>query len=193
MPENNKWSRILTVTDNAGKQSTLNIQISVYTDAEEHNATASKVDNPKNKDAIKNAIKITKYDNPNTPINKDGITFDVGDIPTKDGNYTIPVTIHYKDGSSSKIEVPIVVTKESNNYDPVGKTITVQWNSKEDLAKKIKSFGKDGGLTWKDNNSPAGAPTVEIVNKNIPSTDKPGESQVQVKVTYSDGSSNSNC
>ncbi len=189
VPENNKWSRILTVTDNAGKQSTLNIQISVYTDAEEHNATASKVDNPKNKDAIKNAIKITKYDNPNTPINKDGITFDVGDIPTKDGNYTIPVTIHYKDGSSSKIEVPIVVTKESNNYDPVGKTITVQWNSKEDLAKKIKSFGKDGGLTWKDNNSPAGAPTVEIVNKNIPSTDKPGESQVQVKVTYSDGSS----
>lgn len=191
VPENNKWTRTLTVTDNAGKQSTLNIQISVYTDAEEHTATASKVNNPANKDAIKDAITITKYDNPGTSINKDGITFDVEDIPTKDGNYAIPVTIHYKDGSSSKIEVPIVVKSESNNYDPVGKTITVPWNTKpEKLTDKIKSFDKDGGLTWKDNNSPSGTTTVEIVNaKDVPSTDKPGESKVQVKVTYSDKSS----
>ena len=190
VPENNKWTRTLTVTDNAGKQSTLNIQISVYTDAEEHTATASKVNNPANKDAIKDAITITKYDNPGTSINKDGITFDVEDIPTKDGNYAIPVTIHYKDGSSSKIEVPIVVKSESNNYDPVGKTITVDWNSKEDIANKIKSFDNGGGLTWKDNNSPSGTTTVEIVNaKDVPNTDKPGESKVQVKVTYSDKSS----
>lgn len=140
----NKWSRDLIVKDEAGNTSKLKVQISVYTDAEEHNAAASKVDNPKNKDAIKNAIKITKYDNPNTPINKTGITFDVGDIPTQDGNYAIPVTVKYPDGSSSKIEVPIVVTRESNNYDPVGKTITVPWNSKEDLSKKITSLGKDG-------------------------------------------------
>lgn len=186
----NKWSRDLIVKDEAGNTSKLKVQISVYTDAEEHNAAASKVDNPKNKDAIKNAIKITKYDNPNTPINKTGITFDVGDIPTQDGNYAIPVTVKYPDGSSSKIEVPIVVTRESNNYDPVGKTITVPWNSKEDLSKKITSLGKDGGLTWKNNNAPTDTPKVEIVNtKDVPSTDKPGESQVQVKVTYKDGSS----
>ncbi|RFT40410.1 peptidase, partial [Gardnerella vaginalis] len=38
--------------------------------------------------------------------------------------------------------------------------------------------------------SPKQDPTVEIVNtKDVPSTDKPGESQVQVKVTYKDGSS----
>lgn len=185
----NKWSRELIVTDEAGNTSKLKVQISVYTDAEEHNATASKVDNPKNKDAIKNAIKITKYDNPNTPINKTGITFDVGDIPTQDGNYAIPVTVKYPDGSSSKIEVPIVVNRESNNYDPVGKTITVPWNSKEDLSNKIKSFGESNGLKW-NGDSPKQDPTVEIVNtKDVPSTDKPGESQVQVKVTYSDGSS----
>ena len=185
----NKWSRELVVTDEAGNESKLKVQISVYTDAEEHNATASKVDNPKNKDAIKNAIKITKYDNPNTPINKNGITFDVGDIPTQDGNYAIPVTVKYPDGSSSKIEVPIVVNRESNNYDPVGKTITVPWNSKEDLSNKIKSFGESNGLKW-NGDSPKQDPTVEIVNtKDVPSTDKPGESQVQVKVTYSDGSS----
>ncbi|WP_421777886.1 Rib/alpha-like domain-containing protein [Gardnerella sp. KA00747] len=189
-PDANKWSRELVVTDKAGNKSKLKVQISVYTDAEEHTATASKVNNPASKDAIKDAIKITKYDASNTPIDKNGITFDVEDIPTKDGNYAIPVTIHYKDGSSSKIEVPIVVKSESNNYDPVGKTITVDWNSKEDIANKIKSFDNGGGLTWKDNNSPSGTTTVEIVNaKDVPNTDKPGESKVQVKVTYSDGSS----
>ena len=189
-PDANKWSRELVVTDKAGNKSKLKVQISVYTDAEEHTATASKVNNPASKDAIKDAIKITKYDASNTPIDKNGITFDVEDIPTKDGNYAIPVTIHYKDGSSSKIEVPIVVKSESNNYDPVGKTITVDWNSKEDIANKIKSFDNGGGLTWKDNNSPSGTTTVEIVNaKDVPSTDNPGESKVQVKVTYSDKSS----
>ena len=185
----NKWSRELVVTDEAGNESKLKVQISVYTDAEEHNATAKQVDNPKDNNAITNAITITKYDNPNTPIDKTGITFEVGKIPTDDGNYTVPVTVKYPDGSSSKVEVPIVVNRESNNYDPVGKTITVHWNSKEDIANKIKSFGDGNGLTW-NGNSPKQNPTVEIVNtKDVPSTDKPGESKVQVKVKYSDGSS----
>lgn len=185
----NKWSRDLIVKDEAGNESKLKVQISVYTDAEEHTATAKQVDNPKDNNAITNAITITKYDNPNTPIDKTGITFEVGKIPTDDGNYTVPVTVKYPDGSSSKIEVPIVVNRESNNYDPVGRTITVHWNSKEDIANKIKSFGDGNGLTW-NGNSPKQNPTVEIVNtKDVPSTDKPGESKVQVKVKYSDGSS----
>ncbi|MFU0533557.1 Rib/alpha-like domain-containing protein [Gardnerella pickettii] len=188
-PDANKWSRDLVVKDEAGNESRIKVQISVYTDAEEHTATAKQVDNPKDNNAITNAITITKYDNPNTPIDKTGITFEVGKIPTDDGNYTVPVTVKYPDGSSSKVEVPIVVNRESNNYDPVGKTITVHWNSKEDIANKIKSFGDGNGLTW-NGNSPKQNPTVEIVNtKDVPSTDKPGESKVQVKVKYSDGSS----
>lgn len=188
-PDANKWSRDLIVKDEAGNESRIKVQISVYTDAEEHTATASKVNNPASEDAIKDAIKITKYDAPNTPIDKTGITFEVGKIPTDDGNYTVPVTVKYPDGSSSKIEVPIVVNRESNNYDPVGRTITVHWNSNEDIANKIKSFGDGNGLTW-NGNSPKQNPTVEIVNtKDVPSTDKPGESKVQVKVKYSDGSS----
>ena len=190
-PDANKWSRELVVTDEAGNTSTLKVQISVYTDAEEHTATANKVDNPKDNNAITNAITITKYDNPNKPIDKNGITFEVGKIPTNDGNYTVPVTVKYPDGSSSKIEVPIVVTKESNNYDPVGKTITVPWNTKpEELTDKIKSFDKGGGLTWNGTSGKDKLQSVEIVNaKDVPSTDKPGESKVQVEVKYSDGSS----
>ncbi|WP_430515991.1 Rib/alpha-like domain-containing protein [Gardnerella swidsinskii] len=189
----NKWSRELAVTDEAGNTSKIKVQISVYTDAEEHNATAKQVDNPKDNNAITNAITITKYDNPNTPIKKDGITFDVGNIPTKNGNYTIPVTIHYPDKSTEKVEVPVKIQKDSNDFEPEGKTIEVPWHSSADeLKKKVTSFGDNNGLTWKSTTKPddKNKPTVTIVNNSsVPSTDKPGEGQVQVKVTYKDGSS----
>lgn len=189
----NKWSRELAVTDEAGNTSKIKVQISVYTDAEEHNATAKQVDNPKDNNAITNAITITKYDNPNTPIKKDGITFDVGNIPTKNGNYTIPVTIHYPDKSTEKVEVPVKIQKDSNDFEPEGKTIEVPWHSSaEELKKKVTSFGDNNGLTWKSTTKPddKNKPTVTIVNNSsVPSTDKPGEGQVQVKVTYKDGSS----
>ncbi|WP_421784043.1 Rib/alpha-like domain-containing protein [Gardnerella sp. KA01001] len=192
-PDANKWSRDLVVKDEAGNTSKIKVQISVYTDAEEHNATAKQVDNPKDNNAITNAITITKYDNPNTPIKKDGITFDVGNIPTKNGNYTIPVTIHYPDKSTEKVEVPVKIQKDSNDFEPEGKTIEVSWHSSaEELKKKVTSFGDNNGLKWKSTTKPddKNKPTVTIVNNSsVPSTDKPGESQVQVKVTYSDGSS----
>jgi len=192
-PDANKWSRDLVVKDEAGNTSKIKVQISVYTDTEEHNATAKQVDNPKDNNAITNAITITKYDNPNTPIKKDGITFDVGNIPTKNGNYTIPVTIHYPDKSTEKVEVPVKIQKDSNDFEPEGKTIEVSWHSSaEELKKKVTSFGDNNGLKWKSTTKPddKNKPTVTIVNNSsVPSTDKPGESQVQVKVTYSDGSS----
>ena len=192
-PDANKWSRDLVVKDEAGNTSKIKVQISVYTDAEEHNATAKQVDNPKDNNAITNAITITKYDNPNTPIKKDGITFDVGNIPTKNGNYTIPVTIYYPDKSTEKVEVPVKIQKDSNDFEPEGKTIEVSWHSSaEELKKKVTSFGDNNGLKWKSTTKPddKNKPTVTIVNNSsVPSTDKPGESQVQVKVTYSDGSS----
>ena len=190
----NKWSRELVVTDEASNKSTLNIQISVYTDAEEHTATAKQVDNPKDTNAITDAITITKYDNTNKPIDKNGITFEVvGNIPTENGNYTIPVTIHYPDKSTEKVEVPVKIRKDSNDFEPEGKTIEVSWHSStEELKKKVTSFGDNNGLKWKSTAKPdeKNKPTVTIVgDKSVPSTDKPGESKVQVKVTYSDKSS----
>ena len=190
----NKWSRELVVTDEAGNTSKLKVQISVYTDAEEHNATAKQVDNPKDTNAITDAITITKYDNTNKPIDKNGITFEVvGNIPTENGNYTIPVTIHYPDKSTEKVEVPVKIRKDSNDFEPEGKTIEVSWHSStEELKKKVTSFGDNNGLKWKSTAKPdeKNKPTVTIVgDKSVPSTDKPGESKVQVKVTYSDGSS----
>ena len=187
----NKWSRELVVTDEAGNESKLKVQISVYTDAEEHNAAPNAT--PKNPDqnAITNAITITKKDDPKkTPIDKKDLTFTVGNIPQDDGVHTVPVTITYPDHSTTIVNVPVLIHKDAKDYDPKGQTVEVPWNTKpEELTKKIKSFGSGNGLKW-NGNSPKQDPTVEIVNtKDVPSTDKPGESKVQVKVTYSDGSS----
>lgn len=190
-PDANKWSRELVVTDEAGNTSTLKVQISVYTDAEEHNAAPNAT--PKNPDqnAITNAITITKKDDPKkTPIDKKDLTFTVGNIPQDDGVHTVPVTITYPDHSTTIVNVPVLIHKDAKDYDPKGQTVEVPWNTKpEELTKKIKSFGSGNGLKW-NGNSPKQDPTVEIVNtKDVPSTDKPGERQVQVKVTYKDGSS----
>ncbi|EPI52976.1 Rib/alpha/Esp surface antigen repeat-containing domain protein, partial [Gardnerella vaginalis JCP7672] len=187
----NKWSRDLIVKDEAGNTSKLKVQISVYTDAEEHNAAPNAT--PKNPDqnAITNAIIITKKDDPKkTPIDKKDLTFTVGNIPQDDGVHTVPVTITYPDHSTTIVNVPVLIHKDAKDYDPKGQTVEVPWNTKpEELTKKIKSFGSGNGLKW-NGNSPKQDPTVEIVNtKDVPSTDKPGESKVQVKVTYSDGSS----
>ena len=187
----NKWSRELVVTDEAGNESKLKVQISVYTDAEEHNAAPNAT--PKNPDqnAITNAITITKKDDPKkTPIDKKDLTFTVGNIPQDDGVHTVPVTITYPDHSTTIVNVPVLIHKDATDYDPKGQTVEVPWNTKpEELTKKIKSFGSGNGLKW-NGNSPKQDPTVEIVNtKDVPSTDKPGERQVQVKVTYKDGSS----
>lgn len=188
----NKWSRDLIVKDEAGNTSKLKVQISVYTDAEEHNAAPNAT--PKNPDqnAITNAIIITKKDDPKkTPIDKKDLTFTVGNIPQDDGVHTVPVTITYPDHSTTIVNVPVLIHKDAKDYDPKGQTVEVPWNTKpEELTKKITSFDNGGGLTWNGTSGKDKLKSVEIVNtKDVPSTDKPGESQVQVKVTYKDGSS----
>ena len=190
----NKWSRELVVTDEASNKSTLNIQISVYTDAEEHTATAKQVDknygDPITEQDITNAITITNKDSKDPKIKP---TFTVTKpLPenTATGMHTVPVTVKYPDGSTTVVDVPVKIGSAAKTYDPQGNTVTVPWHSTEDLAKKIKSFGEGNGLKWNKNKQPANDPTVTIVDdKSVPSTDKPGESKVQVKVTYSDKSS----
>ena len=193
-PDANKWSRDLVVTDEAGNTSTLKVQISIYTDAEEHTATAKQVDknygdNISEKD-ITDAITITNKDSKDPKITP---TFTVTKpLPenTATGMHTVPVTVKYPDGSTTVVDVPVKIGSAAKAYDPQGNTITVPWHSKEDLANKIQSFGDGKGLRWNGTPGKDKLQSVKIVNaKDVPSTDKPGESQVQVKVTYSDKSS----
>ena len=189
----NKWSRELVVTDEAGNTSKLKVQISVYTDAEEHNATPSPtstpVKNPTDNNAITNAITITKKDDPNSTVDRSKLTFKVGDIPKTNGIHAVPVTITYPDGSTTTVEVPVLIKLQNKIYKPNGNTIEVPWHyNTNELINKIKNVNS---LTWENNKKPETNPTVTIVggNSSVPSTDKVGKSQVQVKVTYSDGSS----
>ena len=189
----NKWSRDLVVTDEAGNTSKLKVQISVYTDAEEHNATPSPtstpVKNPTDNNAITNAITITKKDDPNSTVDRSKLTFKVGDIPKTNGIHAVPVTITYPDGSTTTVEVPVLIKLQNKIYKPNGNTIEVPWHyNTNELINKIKNVNS---LTWENNKKPETNPTVTIVggNSSVPSTDKVGKSQVQVKVTYSDGSS----
>lgn len=191
-PDANKWSRDLVVKDEAGNESKLKVQISVYTDAEEHNAapspTSTPVKNPTDNNAITNAITITKKDDPNSTVDRSKLTFKVGDIPKTNGIHAVPVTITYPDGSTTTVEVPVLIKLQNKIYKPTGNKIEVPWHSNtNELINKIKNVSS---LAWENNNKPKQDPTVTIVdNSSVPSTDKPGESQVQVKVTYSDGSS----
>lgn len=191
-PDANKWSRDLVVKDEAGNESRIKVQISVYTDAEEHNAapspTSTPVKNPTDNNAITNAITITKKDDPNSTVDRSKLTFKVGDIPKTNGIHAVPVTITYPDGSTTTVEVPVLIKLQNKIYKPTGNKIEVPWHSNtNELINKIKNVSS---LAWENNNKPKQDPTVTIVdNSSVPSTDKPGESQVQVKVTYSDGSS----
>ncbi|WP_421778585.1 peptidase [Gardnerella sp. DNF01144] len=188
-PDANKWSRELSVTDEAGNTSKLKVQISVYTDAEEHNATAKRINNPTDNNAITNAITITKKDDPSSTVDRSKLTFTVGEIPKTDGIHAVPVKITYPDGSTTTVEVPVLIKLQNKIYNPNGKTIEVPWHSNaNELINKIKNVNS---LTWENNKKPTTDPTVTIVggNSSVPSTDKVGKSQVQVKVTYSDGSS----
>ncbi|WP_032814978.1 Rib/alpha-like domain-containing protein, partial [Gardnerella vaginalis] len=189
----NKWSRDLVVKDEAGNESKLKVQISIYTDAEEHDATPSPtstpVKNPTDNNAITNAITITKKDDPSSTVDRSKLTFTVGEIPKTDGIHAVPVKITYPDGSTTTVEVPVLIKLQNKIYNPNGKTIEVSWHSNaNELINKIKNVNS---LTWENNKKPATDPTVTIVggNSSVPSTDKPGKSQVQVKVTYSDDSS----
>ena len=188
----NKWSRELVVTDEAGNKSKLKVQISVYTDAEEHDATPSPtstpVKNPTDNNAITNAITITKKDDPSSTVNRSKLTFTVGKIPKTDGIHAVPVKITYPDGSTTTVEVPVLIKLQNKIYKPNGNKIEVPWHyNTNELINKIKNVNS---LTWENNKNPETNPTVTIVDSSsVPNTDKPGESKVQVKVTYSDKSS----
>lgn len=188
----NKWSRELVVTDEAGNKSKLKVQISVYTDAEEHDATPSPtstpVKNPTDNNAITNAITITKKDDPSSTVDRSKLTFTVGKIPKTDGIHAVPVKITYPDGSTTTVEVPVLIKLQNKIYKPNGNKIEVPWHyNTNELINKIKNVNS---LTWENNKNPETNPTVTIVDSSsVPNTDKPGESKVQVKVTYSDKSS----
>ena len=190
------WSRIVTVTDEAGNKSELPIQIAVYTSAEEHTATATRITKQNGKrvteDDIKKAVTTNyKVKDPNKkPVVsvKTGQTLPDGNTP---GNSTITAIVTYPDGSTTEVEVPITIKEPmSKTNKPNTKEVEKHYGSKkDDIEKSIKSTSNGGGISWPTGKVPTGNTTIEISDKTkIPSGTEPGTYEVPVKITYSDNS-----
>ena len=190
------WSRTVTVTDEAGNKSELPIQIAVYTSAEEHTATATRITKQNGKrvteDDIKKAVTTNyKVKDPNKkPVVsvKTGQTLPDGNTP---GNSTITAIVTYPDGSTTEVEVPITIKEPmSKTNKPNTKEVEKPYGSKkDDIEKSITSTSNGGGISWPNGKVPAGNTTIEISDRTkIPSGTEPGTYEVPVKITYSDNS-----
>ena len=190
------WSRTVTVTDEAGNSSKLPIQIAVYTSAEEHTATATRIIKQSGKkvteDDIKKAVTTdyTNKDKTKKPVVsvKAGQTLPNGNTP---GNSTITAIVTYPDGSTTEVEVPITIKEPmSKTNKPNTKEVEKHYGSKkDDIEKSIKSTSNGGGISWPTGKVPTGNTTIEISDKTkIPSGTEPGTYEVPVKITYSDNS-----
>lgn len=190
------WSRTVTVTDEAGNKSELPIQIAVYTSAEEHTATATRIIKQSGKkvteDDIKKAVTTdyTNKDKTKKPVVsvKAGQTLPNGNTP---GNSTITAIVTYPDGSTTEVEVPITIKEPmSKTNKPNTKEVEKHYGSKkDDIEKSIKSTSNGGGISWPTGKVPTGNTTIEISDKTkIPSGTEPGTYEVPVKITYSDNS-----
>lgn len=189
------WSRTVTVTDEAGNSSKLPIQIAVYTSAEEHTATATRITKQNGKkvteDDIKKAVTTdyTNKDKTKKPVVsvKTGQTLPDGSTP---GNSTITAIVTYPDGSTTEVEVPITIQEPmSKTYKPTTNEVDKSYGStKKQIEDSITSTSTGGGISWPKNKIPAGT-TIKIADETkIPRGTEPGIYEVPVKITYSDNS-----
>lgn len=193
---NQYWSRTVTVTDEAGNKSELPIQIAVYTSAEEHTATATRITKQSGKkvteDDIKKAV-TTNYkikDQTKKPVVsvKTGQTLPDGSTP---GNSTITAIVTYPDGSTTEVEVPITIQEPmSKTYKPTTKEVEKPYGStQKQIEDSITSDSNGGGISWPKNKIPAEKTKIEIADETkIPRGTEPGTYEVPVKITYSDDS-----
>lgn len=189
------WSRTVTVTDEAGNSSKLPIQIAVYTSAQEHTATATRITKQNGKkvteDDIKKAVTTdyTNKDKTKKPVVsvKTGQTLPDGSTP---GNSTITAIVTYPDGSTTEVEVPITIQEPmSKTYKPTTNEVDKSYGStKKQIEDSITSTSTGGGISWPKNKIPAGT-TIKIADETkIPRGTEPGIYEVPVKITYSDNS-----
>ena len=126
----------------------------------------------------------------------DGTTFTLGDtVPTgttidattgtvtigadaATGEYNIPVTVTYSDGSTEEVLVPVTVaeaTTDADKYNPEGQDVTVEIGKTPEASAGIKNKG----------DLPEG---TEYTWKEAPDTTTPGDTTETVIVTYPDKS-----
>nr|WP_237449007.1 Rib/alpha-like domain-containing protein [Staphylococcus lugdunensis] len=138
---------------------------------------------PTTADEVKKAVTVPDYpsskgtpivtvDNPSTLPN--------GRTP---GEYTVPVTVTYPDGTKDHVNVPVKVgDPDSGKYEPKVTPIT------KDFGTPTTADDVTKAVTVPDYPSSKGTPTVTVDNPStLPNGQTPGTYTVPVTVTYPDG------
>ncbi|MDK8503079.1 Rib/alpha-like domain-containing protein [Aerococcus sp. UMB1112A] len=183
----------VTVTYPDGSEDKLTVPVTVEeateTDADKYDPTAETVTKEHgqapSEEEIKNAVSV-----PDFPAEGDQPTVKVDDpsqLPDGQtpGTTDVDVTVTYPDGSEDKVQVPVIVKEQSvaDKYEPSAEEVTKEHGqaASEDDVK--------GAVTVPDYPATADKPTVTVDNPSqLPDGQTPGATQVDVTVTYPDGS-----
>ena len=171
---------IITVTDNAGNETTTNVTITVKSITTKYDAipnsekqTVSYGETPDAETSVNTSglPEGTSYawkttPNTNTPGEKDGV-----------------VEVTYKDGSKDTVNVKVTVKELSSEYEVTGSLIEVNQNTpvtNDDLKAKVTAISKVGNVSGTDKIS-------IVVPKSPISTANYGDQTISATVTFKDG------
>ncbi|MCG1876301.1 adhesin, partial [Staphylococcus epidermidis] len=139
---------------------------------------------PTTEDDVTGAVTIPDY-----PSDKEQPTIKVDDPSTlPDGNTpgtsNVDVTVTYPDGTQDHVTVPVTTNKQADNdaYEPTTDEVT------KDYGTPTTEDDVTGAVTIPNYPSEKGKPTIKVDDPStLPDGNTPGTSNVDVTVTYPDG------
>ncbi|WP_241966392.1 Rib/alpha-like domain-containing protein [Staphylococcus simulans] len=178
----------VTYPDGTKDHVTVKIVVTPQPENAKYEPVSKDIEKPYNQPTTVNEIvnQVTVLDYPTTG-NQPKVTVDNpalipdGKVP---GEYEVPVTVTYPDGTKDHVTVKVVVTPQPENdkYEPVSKDIEKPYNQPTTVNEIVNQ------VTVPDYPTEGNQPKVTVDNPAlIPDGKVPGEYEVPVTVTYPDG------
>ncbi|MFD3243036.1 Rib/alpha-like domain-containing protein [Staphylococcus simulans] len=178
----------VTYPDGTKDHVTVKIVVTPQPENAKYEPVSKDIEKPYNQPTTVNEIvnQVTVPDYPTTG-NQPKVTVDNpalipdGKVP---GEYEVPVTVTYPDGTKDHVTVKVVVTPQPENdkYEPVSKDIEKPYNQPTTVNEIVNQ------VTVPDYPTEGNQPKVTVDNPAlIPDGKVPGEYEVPVTVTYPDG------
>ncbi|UXR39036.1 Rib/alpha-like domain-containing protein [Staphylococcus simulans] len=178
----------VTYPDGTKDHVTVKVVVTPQPENDKYEPVSKDVEKPYNQPTTVNEIvnQVTVPDYP-TEGNQPKVTVDNpalipdGKVP---GEYEVPVTVTYPDGTKDHVTVKVVVTPQPENdkYEPVSKDIEKPYNQPTTVNEIVNQ------VTVPDYPTEGNQPKVTVDNPTlIPDGKVPGEYEVPVTVTYTDG------
>ncbi|UXR30581.1 Rib/alpha-like domain-containing protein [Staphylococcus simulans] len=178
----------VTYPDGTKDHVTVKIVVTPQPENAKYEPVSKHIEKPYNQPTTVNEIvnQVTVPDYPTTG-NQPKVTVDNpalipdGKVP---GEYEVPVTVTYPDGTKDHVTVKVVVTPQPENdkYEPVSKDIEKPYNQPTTVNEIVNQ------VTVPDYPTEGNQPKVTVDNPAlIPDGKVPGEYEVPVTVTYPDG------